>query len=350
MATGNNGGIETLAVDYFEKSKNNNVYIFAWESGICGDRIRKSGGIVYELHKYNNLSKIRHIKNICKRENPDIIVVQHSSPLLRLATFYLSKYKVIVYQHYYFEKGNGFKNYIKLHLNRACLNKAYSVIAISKAVKTSLMNNAFVDEKKIIIIYNGVNTEKFNLLPHEYDGTVHFVYVGRLIEEKGVQVSLKALSRLDKCVNWDFTIAGDGLYKEELIKITKELKLEDRVIFLGDTNNVKDVYQNSDVFIHSCIWEEGFGITLVEAMASGKLCICSNTGAIPEIVDRNYGWLVKANDDKDLVNALIDCINKKNEWSYRQNGLINSAKNFGIEYYSESFDRYLNELVIRDEV
>ena len=93
--------------------------------------------------------------------------------------------------------------------------------------------------------------------------------------------------------DFEFQIIGDGPYKTKLESLVKEQHLENKVVFLGTRYDVSQLLEKADIFVHVPIIEEGFGITIVEAMASGKLCICSNSGAISEIIENDgNGFLV----------------------------------------------------------
>ncbi len=123
------------------------------------------------------------------------------------------------------------------------------------------------------------------------------IYVGRLHKSKGISSVLRAI----KTLNVNFLIVGrDAGYKKRLVTLTKELKLEQRVRFL---ENVTDdeligLYRLSEVFILYSEWE-GFGIVLIEAMASGIPVIARNKGSMPFLVKDDFnGYIVK--NEKEL--------------------------------------------------
>ena len=94
-----------------------------------------------------------------------------------------------------------------------------------------------------------------------------------MIEKKGVQVLLKAAAKLTPKQNYKIHIVGDGPYKKELQKQTKKLGIESIVSFWGNQRDIVERLTNADIFVHPAIWEEGFGISIIEAMSCGKICI-----------------------------------------------------------------------------
>lgn len=65
---------------------------------------------------------------------------------------------------------------------------------------------------------------------------------------------------------------------------------------MGTRYNIPELLNDADIFIHMPEWEEGFGITIIEAMAAGVICVCSNNGAISEIINNKKMdiWLRKS--------------------------------------------------------
>ena len=237
---------------------------------------------------------------------------------------------------------------IRKKILKAAIKHADQIIAVSKSVKRSLEQYFDVSKGKIDVVYNGVDLRRFR--PEEISkrrtDCVQFIYVGRLIEEKGVQFTLKALSELPSELKWSFQIVGDGPYRETLEAYCNQLGLEDRVRFLGTRQDVPDLLSQADVFIHMPVCEEGFGITIIEAMAMGLLCICSDNGAIPEII-KNYdnGILVKKNDTVELTHILENLIPNFQSEKYGQmrKKAIEGANNFSIQKFVSSLDNYLQQ-------
>lgn len=103
----------------------------------------------------------------------------------------------------------------------------------------------------------------------------------------------------------ELTVAGDGPRDEELGELAGEVGVQDRVDFLGLRNDVHDLMQEADVFVHPATWEEAFGYTVMEAMASGCPVIASEVGGIPElIVDGECGLLCPPGDDREIARRI----------------------------------------------
>ena len=160
------------------------------------------------------------------------------------------------------------------------------------------------------------------------------IFVGRLIPEKGVDKLLRALPMMECKENVALTIVGDGKERETLEKIVKESELEAQVSFEGIQRNVAKYLASADVFVHPAIWEEGFGITVVEAMSAGLVCVTFSKGALPEIIQTGVnGFIVEECTEMALAQKL-DIICKKimqdNMIEVRSNA-VNRAEAFTIE-------------------
>ncbi len=355
LTGGDIGGIESLCREYADYSNNKNIFVMLKD--ICADNAKhllEHGHIVIQLgiSKKNMIKGVKRIKSIIKEYKIEAIVTHHASPILHIlmqsVRIYNKKIKRISYAHgnalnmvrYGEKKGLRFRKKVLSW----SLRKSDSVIAISDSVKESLVDYFKTPEKKIKVIYNGINISRFNLTKKGKNQKAHIIYVGRLVEGKGVQIILKALSLLPKELAYHFTIVGDGEYKSILEELTSEYKLIDNVEFVGRKNNIEEYIIDSDIFIHVPLFEEGFGITIVEAMAGGLICICSRSGGIPEIIeDKVNGYLIQKNDSEMLAERL-EYVIKKQSSEELNNIIVNAkerAKKYDITEFAKALDNHI---------
>jgi len=178
-------------------------------------------------------------------------------------------------------------------------------VAVSEAVKNYSITVDKIDPRKIIVIRNGIEVERFARLPTaRFGGTVHFGIIGRLEEQKG---HLWALDAFSKIVNrdWDLTIIGEGTLKSMIQDRVTFLHLRDKVKFVGVTNDIPDALGKLDSVVVPSRWE-GLGLAAMEAQAAGRLVIATRVGGLPEIInDGETGILVEPENVDALAAALI---------------------------------------------
>lgn len=353
LVSGSTGGIEILMKNYASASLLDNVFLFGWAGGEIADSMRENGQktIVLQKKKIGSLKLIKEIINRCQILKPDTVVVHHAAPLLRLVSVIIKntfpKIRVINYAHSdaadMYEESNYVKQIISKHLQILAMKKSDKVIAISDSVKRSLIKEFGIDKDKIVVIYNGVPLDQFSPCLKDEHNEMRIIYVGRLIEGKGVQVIIEALSMISN-LSYSFTVVGDGPYKSTLENLAKQYSIDNKVVFLGCRNDVPDLLKSSDVFVHVPILEEGFGITIVEAMASGNICICADSGGIPEIIhDKTNGFLVQKNNPSQLANVLEDliCEYPSSRIDIIEKNAIQSAKKYDLNKFKTLLDSVL---------
>ncbi|QHQ59960.1 glycosyltransferase [Anaerocolumna sedimenticola] len=356
LASGNTGGIETLCKDYGVFSNIDNRFIFPWNGGATTEEMKNANLNVIELKlsKKDLYGTLRAIYRVCKDEKIDAIVEHHTSPILLFYLVLLKKrfpqIKTVAYAHCNagdMQGGNGNRGLtIKKWLIKKSFQKVDCVVAISRFVEESLIKQFHISADKITLIYNGVDVEKMATILHPKHSPAEIIYVGRLIEQKGVQVILKALKRLPEIVDWNFSIVGDGEYRSNLERQVLDLGLGQRVTFLGNCRNVPELLAQADIFVHAPILEEGFGITIVEAMAAGILCIGSKSGAIPEIIKHMVnGYLFEKGAYEELAQLLLSSINEYDteEKKIVRRNAISTAKCFSVESFAENLDEILSQ-------
>lgn len=347
--SGNIGGIERLSYEYGTHSSNNNIFVFLWEGGIIADKLESAGltTIRLNLGKKDIFKSIGALKKLCRDYKIDAIVAQHEAPLLRIYSYLVSRSchtRLYTYAHSNCEDICQVKKTKFLFLRKAIFrftfNKSDRVIAISESVKKSLVDMLNIRESHISVIYNGVNVDAFAPLEAKHDLT-KMLYVGRLIWEKGVQNTLKALSILPKDLSYSFSIVGKGPYEDEIRGLIDEYKLSDKVKLLGERNDVAELMSDADIFLHAPEWEEGFGITVVEAMASGCMCLCFKAGGISEIIDDGVdGYLVEKGNIREYSDKIKEIIEKIQTGGVDniKTAAVTKSKSFSIDRYAKAID------------
>jgi glycosyltransferase involved in cell wall biosynthesis len=109
----------------------------------------------------------------------------------------------------------------------------------------------------------------------------------------------------EKHPDYQLLLVGEGRDRDEYEKLVHNLGLEGKVIFLGaqSQQSVSHLLQESRLFVLPSI-EEGQGVVLVEAMASGTPCVGSRVGGIPDVITPEVGLLVEPGDVRGLAEAI----------------------------------------------
>lgn len=351
LSGGEVGGIEVLCKEYGVHSKHENTFLFLWHDGPIISEMNAAGlkTIVLKASKKDFFGPLIAIYKVCKEQNIDVIIEHHTAIVAHLYLYILKKFfpqiTLISYLHCNVadicadEKKFMFVR--KWILSRT-FNQSKYIIAISKSVEASCHKYFDVKKDKVIVNYNGVDLSRFDqqYSIKEKRDFVQLIYVGRLIHEKGVQNTLYALAELNADLDYKLNIVGDGPYKQELEQLAQKLGLT-KVKFWGQRRDVSKLLHESDVFVHCPNWQEGFGITIIEAMASGLICLCNDSGALPEIICDGYsGIIIPQGDQKAFVEAMNSVIVNIKTGKY-QKMMLNArqrSKDFSIESFAERLD------------
>ena len=117
---------------------------------------------------------------------------------------------------------------------------------------------------------------------------------------------------------------------------------------MGTRNDVETLLRQCDVFVHMPIWEEGFGITIVEAMSTGLICICNDRGAIPEIIQNNVnGFLLDHRKKGELSKKLEEIFRtyESEHWDTIRTNAVTTANKYSIDGFSKALDELLECIV-----
>ena len=173
-----------------------------------------------------------------------------------------------------------------------------------------------VSPKKIQVVSLGINLKQFRPLPRVKSSDFVILFVGRLVEEKGVMDLYSAFKTLIKSENNSLLrIIGSGPLEGTLRAMMLHDGLQNRIIIEKKMyTEMPEVYQQADVL---CVpskttktWEEQYGMVFVEAMASGLPIVSYNTGAISEVVGE-AGLLTHEGDVARLETLIIRIIRER---------------------------------------
>jgi len=240
--------------------------------------------------------------------------VARDYPLAALAVHRASTTKLIITRHVLFRLNR---------LHALTFRNARRVIAVSHAVERALVAQKILPARKITVIPNGIDFQRFDKslpglerttamrrlkLP---PGSLLVGTVGELKRQKGHEDFLRAAAIVARVKgNAHFVIAGadatrKGEHRAYLERLTGELGLKNRVHFTGWLEEVAPLLNALDVYV-SASHTESFGLTIVEAMAAGRAVVATATEGAREIIDKEKtGALVAVGDYQALAASVL---------------------------------------------
>jgi len=242
------------------------------------------------------------------------------------------------------------KNKHNLHLEIAKFSRGWTATKADLVITPSVhlknvVKNWGVSEDNLKVIYNGTNIQ--SKITKKENEVLHFITVGRLAPWKNIDKIIQAMAILnEKGFNFIFNIVGSGPLNEKLKILVKELKLENKIFFLGqkNTEELNEIYLDSDIYIQASGYE-GLPHVILEAINFNLSIISTPIGGTNEILlDGKNGWILKLKDKKapdefDLQEIIYELVDNKT----KSNNLIHNAKEYLIENFDE--DKNLNKYI-----
>lgn len=193
-------------------------------------------------------------------------------------------------------------------MKRYIVSKTTAVTVVSNPMREEILK-LNVGHDKVYVIPMGVDLQNRFIPPEMRNDSGSLLFVGRLIETKGLQYLLDALPLILKrhpevCLH----IAGDGPEKDTLKSRCDELRISDHVRFLGAVKNylLPGLYQASNVLVFPSIIAEGFGLVLVEALGCQCAAVATDLPALRDIiVNGKTGLVVPQKDIQQIAEKVI---------------------------------------------
>lgn len=285
--------------DVFEKKLSSSVYRISLGKKIPGFSIKE----VFDIYR-------------CIRDGHyDVVHIHGFFYYYALAVFLLHKRVKFVYTiHSDAAKENATWDKRFIRIKKYAFQKDYiHPVTISKESKRSFTAYYGLDST---LIYNGIpdytyDTKVRKLTAYRFtDKTRVFLHPGRITEAKNQIVLVKVFNRLISEEDVVLLIAG----QKQDMQIWSELEpyLNERIIYLGERSDVRDLLAESDAFCLPSIWE-GMPVTLLEALSVGCIPICSPVGGIPEVITNGENGFLSSDSSEEAyykaLKSFVSCTN-----------------------------------------
>jgi len=280
---------------------------------------------------------IIHLHNFYHQISPSIIPVakKHSIPIV----MHLHDYKVICPNYKLYSqneicrkcKGHKYYNCLKRRCLKNSIPKSFLAMVESYLHNVLLKTYEKVDlfiapsqfmknvcaefglpEEKIKVVYNSVDLGKYQPGNLVIDKDGYLLYVGRLSSEKGVHFLVKVMEKVNK--KKKLKIAGTGPELKNIEELINKLGLNQQIETLGPKygKELIEIMDKAKAIIIPSVLPENMPLSMLEAMAMGKVVIAPNAGGIPEVIkNEENGFLFETGNNGDLSNKIND-LNKFN--------------------------------------
>ncbi|MFS0614741.1 N-acetyl-alpha-D-glucosaminyl L-malate synthase BshA [Lederbergia ruris] len=237
------------------------------------------------------------------------------------------------------------------------IEKSDAVTAVSQALKMQT-NDLIHPDKEIGVIHNfidervyhKVNAERlkeaYGILPDEKV----LIHVSNFRPVKRVDDVVSAFAKVAQETPAKLLLIGDGPEKSTLCRLTKELDIEDKVLFLGKQDHLEELYSISDLML-LLSEKESFGLVALEAMACGVPCIGTNTGGIPEVIMDGFNGFVCDIGDLDAIaeKAILILKNPTLYNQFSENAIVTPEKYFPSHMIVEQYEQLYESLIQKVE-
>jgi glycosyltransferase involved in cell wall biosynthesis len=199
--------------------------------------------------------------------------------------------------------GENFGNPVVHEIEQQALMMADRIVAVSNITKSIIVQRYNIPADKVEVIHNAIDVDSFG--PYQYDRETYryleelkregYTIVGtvtRFTIQKGLTHFLKAAARAsEKYDKFAFLLAGDGEQRNELMRLSAELGIADKVFFTGFVRGKqwRDAYSVSDIFVMSSV-SEPFGLTALEAAHHDNALIITRQSGVGEVLNNIFRY------------------------------------------------------------
>jgi len=244
----------------------------------------------------------------------------------------------------YAQKENQLPTNFKKYLLKIFSNSSY-ICPVSSAMIDKI--KYYSPDSRVKAIFNMVNEELFYYIKFRKRKKFTFIVVAGLIPLKGIDILLysfkEVINRYSEC---ELLIIGDGIEKDNLLKLNKKLNITQQVYFLGTQSRdmVSKYMKESHAFVLPTKYE-AFGVVFAEALVVGLPVISTKkSGGPDDFINSKNGTLVEIDNINELSVAMKNMV--KNYSKYNNKEIADNAKRlFGKEYFQKHYMEIYKKVV-----
>ncbi|MCK4835328.1 MAG: N-acetyl-alpha-D-glucosaminyl L-malate synthase BshA [Candidatus Aminicenantes bacterium] len=226
-----------------------------------------------------------------------------------------------------------------MNITRYAIKNSDLVTAVSNSLRRETEEKLGIEKGKIRTIYNFVNTRDFNPglkkieLAHCKDRTM-ILHISNLRPVKApldvIKIFHGILQRVD--LNLGLCILGEGPMQSGMMRLARDLEIEDRVNFLGAFNDLGPVIVSSRLMLLPSL-QESFGLVALESMACGVPVVASRVGGLPEVIEDGINsCLFESGNLDEAIEKSVDLLNdQKGYLKMSQQAVKTATKTFSQE-------------------
>ena len=266
--------------------------------------------VPYDRHGRNFLKEIRlynTYKRIIREIHPDVVLSYTVKPNLYGA--YLSHRNKIPCIANITGLGTaveypGLMQKVLILAYKLCFNDIYKVFFQNTSNRDFFIKHKLVKNNYELLPGSGVNVEKFIPLPYPPQDSIEFVFVSRIMKEKGIDQYLAAAKAIrKKYSNTRFHVCG--FCEPEYSGALEQSQANGDVIYHGMVDNVREILNKTHCMVFPTYYPEGMSNVLLENAACARPIITTNRPGCREIVEDGYnGFICKAKDEQNLISVI----------------------------------------------
>lgn len=308
------GGLYNFRKELVEELlKQHKVYISA-PKGDYYEYFKKIGctyiPIVFDRHGTNPVAEIKLYKyylDLLKEIKPDIVFTYTIKPNVYggMACARMNiPYVVNITGLGTAVENGGILQVITLFLYKIGLYKAQKVFFQNTENRDFMLSKGVVAGAYDLLPGSGVNLDRFQLLEYPNNETIDFVFISRVMKEKGIDQYLEAAKYIrQKYPNTRFHVCGNC--EQDYKDILEKLQNNGVITYHGKVDDVVSIHKISSCTIHPTYYPEGMSNVLLESCACGRPIITTDRAGCREIIDEGKnGFIVKPKDSADLINII----------------------------------------------
>lgn len=201
-------------------------------------------------------------------------------------------------------ENGGMLQKVTIGLYKLGLRKAKMVFFQNKENLEFMLSHGVVQGHYDLLPGSGVNLEEYKLLDYPNGDIIDFIFVARVMKEKGIDQYLEAAKYIRKKYSQTrFHVCG--FCEENYKDILKQLNDDGTIIYHGQVDNMTKIYRIAACVVHPTYYSEGLSNVLLEGAASGRPIITTNRSGCKEVVDDGVnGFLIREKDTNDLIDKI----------------------------------------------